>query len=371
MFKHFIAGITSNLVSLIGTVLVIVSALLMLTLFVMQSMGFEGSSYLGILTYVLLPLLFIAGLALVPMGLWWQKRKDARAAAQGLSTAKHFPVVDFNKESTRGLVLGFVLLAIPTLAVVAGLSFKAIHYMDSDEFCGTACHTVMEPEYTAYQRSPHARVGCAGCHIGPGAEWFVKAKISGSWQLIAVAFDLYPRADHDAGALAAPLQRHLRAVPLAHQVRRRTPQGAHAFRRGRAEHRTQDGADGEGRRQGRQRLGRHPLARRPEQLDPLPRRPFARDDLRDRADRQGRQDREVQDRNAGARRCGMAHDGLRRLPQPSERTSIAMPEHEIDLALVEGRIDRSLPFVKREGLRLLKRPSTSRTRLPAKGSLAT
>ncbi len=65
--------------------------------------------------------------------------------------------------------------------------------MDSDEFCGMACHKVMEPEYTAFQRSPHARVGCAGCHIGPGAEWFVKAKVSGSWQLVAVMFDLYPR----------------------------------------------------------------------------------------------------------------------------------------------------------------------------------
>jgi len=86
-----------------------------------------------------------------------------------------------------------VALAIPTLALAAGLSFKAVHYMDSDEFCGMACHKVMEPEYTAFQRSPHARVGCAGCHIGAGAEWFVKAKISGSWQLVAVAFDLYPR----------------------------------------------------------------------------------------------------------------------------------------------------------------------------------
>jgi len=84
--------------------------------------------------------------------------------------------------------------------------------MDSTEFCGMACHKVMEPEYTAFQRSPHVRVGCAGCHIGPGAEWFVKAKISGSWQLIAVAFDLYPRPIPTPGALAASVERHLRAV---------------------------------------------------------------------------------------------------------------------------------------------------------------
>jgi hypothetical protein len=65
--------------------------------------------------------------------------------------------------------------------------------MDSTTFCGTTCHTVMMPEYTAYKRSPHARVHCVACHIGPGANWFVKSKLSGAWQLVSVALDLYPR----------------------------------------------------------------------------------------------------------------------------------------------------------------------------------
>ena len=65
--------------------------------------------------------------------------------------------------------------------------------MESVEFCGMACHSVMQPEHTAYQRSSHSRVSCAECHIGPGADWFVKSKLDGAWQLVAVAFDLYPR----------------------------------------------------------------------------------------------------------------------------------------------------------------------------------
>jgi hypothetical protein len=36
-------------------------------------------------------------------------------------------------------------------------------------------------------------VTCAECHIGPGADWFVKSKLDGAWQMVAVAFDLYPR----------------------------------------------------------------------------------------------------------------------------------------------------------------------------------
>ncbi len=58
-------------------------------------------------------------------------------------------------------------------------------------FSGAICHTVMDPEYTAYQRSAHARVGCVSCHIGSGAEWYVKAKLSGLRQVKAVVDGSY------------------------------------------------------------------------------------------------------------------------------------------------------------------------------------
>jgi hypothetical protein len=192
MIKHFFAAITGNVASLAGTLLIVISLLLIGALLVMQGLGFEGGAYLGIITFVVLPMAFLAGLVLVPVGLWWRKRGDAGPGAAAQSSGQ-LPVLDLNQERTRGVLIGFVALAIPVLALAAGLTFKAVHYMDSDEFCGMACHKVMQPEYTAYQRSPHSRVGCAGCHIGAGAEWFVKAKVSGAWQLVAVAFDLYPR----------------------------------------------------------------------------------------------------------------------------------------------------------------------------------
>ena len=66
-------------------------------------------------------------------------------------------------------------------------------YMDSVTFCGQTCHTVMQPEYTAYQNSPHSHVECVKCHIGPGASWFVKSKLSGVGQVFAVTFNTYPK----------------------------------------------------------------------------------------------------------------------------------------------------------------------------------
>jgi hypothetical protein len=77
------------------------------------------------------------------------------------------------------------------LAIASQVSYSAVNYMDSVTFCGETCHTVMQPEYTAYQNSPHARVECVKCHIGPGASWFVKSKLSGVGQVLAVTFHTY------------------------------------------------------------------------------------------------------------------------------------------------------------------------------------
>jgi hypothetical protein len=51
----------------------------------------------------------------------------------------------------------------------------------------------MDPEFTAYQNSPHSRVDCVACHIGPGASWFVRSKLSGLRQVFAVTFHTYSR----------------------------------------------------------------------------------------------------------------------------------------------------------------------------------
>jgi len=44
-----------------------------------------------------------------------------------------------------------------------------------------------------YQEGPHSRVACVQCHIGPGAPWFVKSKMSGLRQVYAVTFNTHSR----------------------------------------------------------------------------------------------------------------------------------------------------------------------------------
>jgi len=353
MIKHFFAAITGNLISLLGTLMMVLSLLFIAALLVMQAMGFEGGAYIGIITFVVLPVIFLAGVAVVPLGIWLHKRRDAKAAAEGRPVG-HLPVIDLNQESTRGVLLGFVALAVPIIAIAAGLTYKAVHYMDSTEFCGTACHNVMQPEYTAFQRSPHASVGCAGCHIGPGAQWFVKAKISGSWQLIAVALDLYPRPIPTPVHALRPAngtceQCHWPTKFIGERLKVRT-------------HYADDEANTElktalmvrvGGKQAGQSQGIH------WHVDPNHTVRYLADPSREKM-----YEIELTDQLEGSKKV-FKLDG-ETAPQGAEwRTMDCVdchnrashiyrsPQFEVDLALAEGRIDRSLPYIKREGVRIL------------------
>jgi hypothetical protein len=119
--------------------------------------------------------------------------REHRRARKGKPSNLHLPQVDLNNPRHRTAFVVFSMGTIVLLGFSAFSSFKAYEYTDSDQFCGEICHKVMEPEYTAYQYSPHARVGCVKCHIGPGAGWFVRSKLSGTYQVYAVTFNKYPR----------------------------------------------------------------------------------------------------------------------------------------------------------------------------------
>jgi hypothetical protein len=193
-FERFLAGCTGNLVSLIGTGLTTASAFLFVLLLLMHAVGAEGAGpYLGILTFLILPAVFVLGLVLIPIGIHRAQGRQRAAIERGEEEGPRFAVLDFNRPSIRKGALIF-LAATGVNALILGVgTYKGVEVMESTEFCGTACHAVMEPEYTTYNRSPHAKVRCVECHIGSGADWFVKSKLSGSWQVVSVAFDLYPR----------------------------------------------------------------------------------------------------------------------------------------------------------------------------------
>jgi len=182
--RKTLAAVLRNPISLVGSAVVQVTAILLVTLVAIELLGAEGHPYIGLITYMILPGFLFLGLVLV---IWGIRRERKRVPAV------EFPVVDFNQALVRRRLMVLLLLVTVGVVFLAAGSFSAVHYMESNSFCGEVCHAVMMPEFTAHARSPHSRVDCVKCHVGSGADWFVKSKLSGAWQLVSVTFDLYDR----------------------------------------------------------------------------------------------------------------------------------------------------------------------------------
>jgi len=355
--RRFFKVATRNPISLLGVALTTATAVLFLSLLGLELVsGHEGNPYLGILNYVLLPGVFFFSLLLIPIGVAWERRRRRQGVTGDL-----FPIMDLNNATTRRLVLTFLVLTLVNVIILSAATYKSIEVMESTEFCGTTCHTVMEPEYTAYLNSPHARVKCVECHIGPGAGWFVKSKLSGAWQLVSVAFDLYDKP------ISVPIH-HLRPA-------RETCEQCHwpsKFVGDRLSVRTHYDQDEEntelktvlvvrvGGIEGRQSSGIH------WHVDPGIQIRYRSDDSRETI-----YDVEYTNKDGKVRvfKAGdqPAEDAGETGTGPGEWRTMdcidchnrpthiyRMPDSEIDRALQEGLVDRTLPYVRREGLRLLR-----------------
>ena len=178
-----------NPITLIGAAVAVVNFGLILFLTLLEALAREQKPYMGIITFIILPGFLIIGLILIAIGIIREHRRERH----GKKRHEKFPIIDLNNPSHRSAVTFFSVGTILLLLFSAFGSFKAYEYTDSVQFCGTVCHSVMNPEYTAYQYSPHARVDCVKCHIGPGATWYVRSKLSGAYQVYATIFNLYPR----------------------------------------------------------------------------------------------------------------------------------------------------------------------------------
>ncbi len=181
---------TQNWISLVGVTIALISFFMIVFLFAISMILDQGNPYLGIVIYIALPTVLVIGLLLIPLGMYIKIKKEKSGKSV---SEKNWPVIDFNNERNRNAFVIFSIgSAIFLLASAVG-SYEAFHYTESVEFCGKVCHSVMKPEYVAYQNSPHARVACAECHIGGGADWYVKSKLSGLRQVYAVLVNDFSR----------------------------------------------------------------------------------------------------------------------------------------------------------------------------------
>ena len=134
-----------NWISIAGCLIILAGVFSFLLLAGLDLLAHFSNPYLGILTYMVTPGVGAGGIFLVVLGAWLERRRQPKAGFD--STVK----IDFSCPRDRR-ILGFF--------IVGGLVFM---------------------------------VACVECHIGAGATWFVKSKMSGSYQVYAVLADKYSR----------------------------------------------------------------------------------------------------------------------------------------------------------------------------------
>ena len=179
-----------NPISILGAVISAGTAVLIAALLYVHAVQADWNPYLGIVVYMILPPVLILGLVLIPVGMIRQRRIFKKT---GRAPVPQWPYIDLNLRTHRNAFFVFLFgsVGFGLIGIVGG--YQAYHYTESVTFCGKTCHTVMTPEHTAYQNSPHARVACTECHVGPGAGWYAKSKLSGLYQVYATATNVFPR----------------------------------------------------------------------------------------------------------------------------------------------------------------------------------
>jgi hypothetical protein len=180
--RPVLSFLTSHWLSMVGAVITTVAGCTWILALPSQIRGHATNPYIGILLFLILPIVFVIGLILIPIGMWLARR----AVRQGLKQAVT------RTTSLRRLAVFLAVATMLNIVIMSQLSYRALEHMEGTQFCGQSCH-VMKPEFMAHRGTSHARILCVECHVAPGAGGWIESKMSGTRQLIEVAFNTYPR----------------------------------------------------------------------------------------------------------------------------------------------------------------------------------
>jgi len=175
--------LTSHWLSWFGLLLVITAASTWLFVLPAEVHGRVENPYKGAIIYLILPGFAFTGIALTMAGIVLGRRRIRQRLQTGI----------IDRKTALQRLIAFLVIAIGVnLVLGTQLTYRAVMYMDTPQFCGATCH-VMRPEYVGHQDSNHASVECAECHVAPGAGGWVAAKMNGTRQLWQTLTNTYAR----------------------------------------------------------------------------------------------------------------------------------------------------------------------------------
>lgn len=180
--RPILALLTSHWISLLGAALVTTAVFSWLFVLPSHVHGKASNPYIGLLIFIYIPVVFFAGLAMMPVGFYLAKKQ----ITAGLQTTPD------RKTTGRRLAIFFGVTTFLNLLIGTQITYRAVAHMETVQFCGQTCH-VMKPEFTAHENTAHSRVTCTECHVAPGASGWVASKMAGTRQLMGVVFNNYSR----------------------------------------------------------------------------------------------------------------------------------------------------------------------------------
>jgi nitrate/TMAO reductase-like tetraheme cytochrome c subunit len=249
-------------------------------------------------------------------------------------------------------------------SVVAFTGVAMINWTETADFCGR-CHT-MAPELQAYHAGTHRDVNCGECHVEPGVMGWVKSKINGTRQLVSVVLGTYPTPieppDHAALPSSTDTCRKCHSLDDRQFVALRTqtafaedevnsrefvglmirPGGGDAFNVGRSVHWHVQSEFTYTSPDTNSSVIDYVTAKRPDGtvVEYISREKVTvQEDVRPEIDALKASQRNV------TLSCYDCHNRVGH--------NIANPRSEVDYALSKGDIDPSLPYIKREAMRIL------------------
>ncbi len=187
--SHKMPSLFRNYISYAGAAISVASLMCIGFLFLLELTNGHEQPYLGIFTFIVFPAILIFGLCLIFGGMILERRRRRHRAPTAI---RPFPVLDLNNTRQRRTALILLISGFLFLFMSVFGSYRVFEFSESVVFCGQTCH-VMNPEFVAYNHSPHAKVRCVECHVGGGADHYVKAKLNGVHQLYAITFHTYQK----------------------------------------------------------------------------------------------------------------------------------------------------------------------------------
>lgn len=181
--RPFWVAVSSHWVSLTGLALALTALISWMFVLPIHIRGHVDNPYIGIVVFIVIPLIFFSGLALIPLGIFLGWRRIKKGMKQAITDPKL---------ALRRLAILVGSATVLNVIVGTQFTYRAVEQMESVQFCGQTCH-VMTPEFSAFQNSPHSRLQCVDCHVSPGAGGWLASKVAGSRQLMGVLLNNYPR----------------------------------------------------------------------------------------------------------------------------------------------------------------------------------